>query len=326
MSDTTWQVNRLAIGRAILDRTTFLLAALILCGLLPLLFLYTIDDSAPVAATSVLLQWVIILWSGLRLSALAGAGEARPIATIFWVYVYVWLGIAGFVQSVSGQSPPSWPIRLDQTTLLVTQLVILAGLSAVELGAQGAGQRGRRDAAHLSRQSVPEMPHAQEPVSVSSRIGAIPPAAPTRTGPVTRSGPTVDTAVASRPSRLDFGGRVVSSRLGVGSQPRSSRLRGLSERTVSGRAILCLCVYAVVTFPFWLHQLGGVQVLLDSREALSAAVYGSGDSKLMGGLIVALSTVPIFIAAYALWLARGGISFAVVSPASCCVCSSESTC
>jgi oligosaccharide repeat unit polymerase len=254
MSGTVWETNRLVTRRAILDRTLFLWAALILCGLLPLLFLYSIDNLAPVAATSVLLQWVIVLWSGLRLSAIAGAGKARPIATTFWLYVYVWLGIAGFVQLMSGRSPPSWPTPLDPRNLLVTQLVILAGLSAVELGALGAEQRRRRDTSDFPGHSVPDMQDARE--------------------------------------------------LGAGSQPRSSWLSGLLRRTVSGRAILWLCLYAVVTFPFWLHQLGGVNALLDSRQALSSAVYGSGDSKVLGGIIVALSTVPVFVAAYALWLGR----------------------
>jgi hypothetical protein len=36
--------------------------------------LVSINDSAPAAATSVLLQWVIIMWSGLHLSAIAGLG------------------------------------------------------------------------------------------------------------------------------------------------------------------------------------------------------------------------------------------------------------
>ena len=221
MTTSEWERKSLAIRREILDRTVFVWAVLALCGLLPIVLVLGIGDRPPVPFNAAVLQYAILLWAGLRLAGIAGAGKARPTTTIFWLYVYVWLGLAGFTQLLSGHSPPSWPMPLPAETVVRTQLVILAGLVAVELGA------------------------------------------------LTRSAP---------------------------------RRRFLPRRTISGRAVVWLGIYALVTFPFWLHQLGGASALLTSRENLSAAVYGDG--KAQAGLIVAFSTVPTFMAAYTLWLSR----------------------
>src|ERR1019366_5952696 len=83
-----------------------------------------------VGGESLVLQWIIVIWSGLRLSGIAAQGTARPGLTAFWVFGYVWLGLAGLLQVASGLHP--WPIGVSVHALNLGQFAILIGFAFFE--------------------------------------------------------------------------------------------------------------------------------------------------------------------------------------------------
>ena len=80
----------------------------------------------------VLHVWIIIAYVSWRLSLLSIKGQKRLISITFWIFAYVFLGIAPLLQ-VAGDAFP-WPGHYtDQTIVKVTYLV-LSGLVAYDLG------------------------------------------------------------------------------------------------------------------------------------------------------------------------------------------------
>ncbi len=86
----------------------------------------------PGAIGSVALQLVITAWAGLRLARISARGEARPFAIVFWLYVYVWLGLTGLLQVIHQTAP--WPISINPSAFQRGQIVILLGIAALEIG------------------------------------------------------------------------------------------------------------------------------------------------------------------------------------------------
>jgi oligosaccharide repeat unit polymerase len=110
----------------------FIVSAIILCVLVPgLLGGWQVASPAGVKG-SVSLQDVITVWAGLRLAKLWARGEPRPFAIVFWLYVYVWLGLAGLLQVIHQVGP--WPIAISSTAFAQAQIVILLGLAVLEIG------------------------------------------------------------------------------------------------------------------------------------------------------------------------------------------------
>lgn len=198
----------------------FAAGAAILCVVLPGLLGGWQVAGVPGAAGSLLLQLAITVWAGLRLARLAARGEPRPFAIIFWLFVYVWLGLAGMLQVI--HQTAAWPIVISSSAMERGQIIILVGLAAVEMG-------------HLF--------------------------------------------------------------------PSRTKTQWQGSRRIVGSRVNLLVAFVLVTAPFWYRQVGGFHALFSSREALKNTVYGgvSGGSLTLGsgGLILALSTVPSFLALYA---------------------------
>lgn len=82
----------------------------------------------------VVLAWAIVLYSAARLWLLLMAGRNRPISLTFWLFVYVFFGLAALANVVSQRFPlfnQAYPESV-QTTALLT---ILVGLAGYEFGA-----------------------------------------------------------------------------------------------------------------------------------------------------------------------------------------------
>jgi hypothetical protein len=110
----------------------FIASALVLCVLVPgLLGGWQVAGHAG-GKGSVALQNVITVWAGLRLAKLSARGEPRPFAIVFWLYVYVWLGLAGLLQVIHQVGP--WPIAISSPAFAQGQIIILLGLAVLEIG------------------------------------------------------------------------------------------------------------------------------------------------------------------------------------------------
>lgn len=104
---------------------------LLLGGCFPLLF--TNLRPASLSAPPVVLALLVTAWSTLRLVGLLVRGEPRLIQATFWIFVYVWFGLAALAETVDQRFP-----ILNQefsSDLQVRALVsILLGLAAYEMG------------------------------------------------------------------------------------------------------------------------------------------------------------------------------------------------
>jgi O-antigen/teichoic acid export membrane protein len=88
--------------------------------------------SSPGAPGSVFLQITITAWAALRLAKLCARGEPRPFAIVFWLYVYIWLGLAGLLQVIHQTAP--WPISISSSAFIKGQFLVLLGIAALEIG------------------------------------------------------------------------------------------------------------------------------------------------------------------------------------------------
>ena len=168
------------------------------------------------------MQDLIVAWAGLRVAGLFSAGRARPMAIVFWLFVYVWIGIAGLVQGALNAAP--WGFAISAHAYNEAQIVVLVGLAAVEI-------------AHTC--------------AAKNYLGK--------------------TAAIGRPWL----------------------------REVDPSRVFVLAVLVVIAAPAWVELLGGPHALFSSRQSLNQSVFGTAPSSLAsGGLEIAFSTVPTFMALY----------------------------
>lgn len=107
-------------------------AVLIMVCVVPILLIGTIPDTGRSGAWPVTLM--ILIWAGLRLAWLFGRGQRRLFEFTFWLFVYVFMGLAPTVQLRSGLLPGTTP-GISPDLDLTTALVVGAGVLAFEAGA-----------------------------------------------------------------------------------------------------------------------------------------------------------------------------------------------
>jgi hypothetical protein len=213
------QVRTRAVGK----NPAFVVGVLVLCVLIPgLLADWQITGIAGTKG-SIPLQLLITVWAGTRLARLWARAEPRPFAIIFWLYVYVWLGLSGLVQMISGTTP--WLIPTSSTAVWQGQVIVLVGLSFLELG-------------HLF----------------------------------------------SLPTKEVYG----------------------SGRQIIDSRVTILVLVALITAPIWYQIVGGIHTLFSSRQELASSIFGRGATSSLanGGIKSVFSTVPIFLALYAVIVTR----------------------
>ena len=118
---------------------------LLLGGLFPLLF--TQADLGSLLEPPVLLSLVITEWAALRLVRLIGRGEARLVQTTFWIFVYVWLGLAALAETVAQRFPIAGQ-TFSGSTQFRALLAVITGLAAYELGLAAHRSVGAPNIAH----------------------------------------------------------------------------------------------------------------------------------------------------------------------------------
>jgi hypothetical protein len=79
-----------------------------------------------------LLGWVIIAYSSLRLALLAVNGKKQLLSLTFWLFVYVWFGMAAMLQLMMQWFP--WRGSYSMETISKAWGVVFLGLLAYELG------------------------------------------------------------------------------------------------------------------------------------------------------------------------------------------------
>lgn len=104
---------------------------ILLGGVLPLLF--TEADFKSLVQPPVLLSIVITTWATIRLVALLARGDPHIVQATFWVFVYVWFGLAAMGQAVAQRFPIANQ-TFSQEEQIAALLTVIVGLLAYEVG------------------------------------------------------------------------------------------------------------------------------------------------------------------------------------------------
>lgn len=110
----------------------FLIWAAVLSLVVPALLVIGVADQGRSSAWT--LSIVVVVWSGVRISLLLGRGEARLFLFFFWLFTYVFLGVAPTIQIRSDQPSATTPDVLPSLDYPALQTVLL-GLVCFEIGA-----------------------------------------------------------------------------------------------------------------------------------------------------------------------------------------------
>ena len=99
--------------------------------ILPLLLLAAsnarFETSLPLASVG-----FILAYSSARLAAMASSSSQRILSITFWIFVYIFLAVAPFLQIATQQFP--WSGNYDDTLLVKSCIIVIAGLIAFEFG------------------------------------------------------------------------------------------------------------------------------------------------------------------------------------------------
>jgi hypothetical protein len=89
------------------------------------------DTSVPVQA-ALFVQCVVVLHSGLGLARVLTDRTVRPVAFGFWLFTYIWLGLAPLAMLATDTYP--WPYRTDARIAVEASAILEIGLLAYSLG------------------------------------------------------------------------------------------------------------------------------------------------------------------------------------------------
>lgn len=117
-----------------------------LAAVLPLVL--TSGRSQPVNA-SYLMQWCVVIHSSVGLAMVLSGARLRPMLLGFWVFCYLWLGVAPLAQLALDEYPTG--NRYPASTSFAASGLIELGLVAFTLGMMIAGRRAPRRNSFLVR-------------------------------------------------------------------------------------------------------------------------------------------------------------------------------
>lgn len=78
------------------------------------------------------LALAVAAYSAMRLAALVWAGQERPLEMVFWIYVYVFLGVAPALQVQTRAFP--WPGLYTSAEITRGFLIVFVGILSYEIG------------------------------------------------------------------------------------------------------------------------------------------------------------------------------------------------
>ncbi|MFD6422982.1 hypothetical protein [Streptomyces sp. NPDC060198] len=101
------------------------------------------------------LQLVLTCYAGARLATMILSTRRRLLQGVFWMFVYIAMGVAPLAQAVIGKTPT--PLVGPRSDLVTATAMILVGCSAFDLGALLASRRPlrRRSSSSRSRRGRP---------------------------------------------------------------------------------------------------------------------------------------------------------------------------
>ncbi|MFJ7493386.1 hypothetical protein ACIQZB_19480 [Streptomyces sp. NPDC097727] len=100
------------------------------------------QPGAGVRDTAYWLQLVLTCYAGARLATMILSTRRRLLQGVFWMFVYIAMGVAPFAQAVIGQTPT--PMVGPRSDLMTAIALILVGCAAFDLGALLASRRPLR--------------------------------------------------------------------------------------------------------------------------------------------------------------------------------------
>ncbi|WP_299538503.1 hypothetical protein [uncultured Streptomyces sp.] len=105
------------------------------------------------------LQLVLTCYAGARLATMILSTRRRLLQGVFWMFVYIAMGVAPLAQAVIGQTPT--PLVGPREDLVTATAMILLGCTAFDLGALLASRRPlkRRDASSVRLGGRPALAH-----------------------------------------------------------------------------------------------------------------------------------------------------------------------
>lgn len=142
----------------------FTAAALVLVGAVPILLVGTVADVGRSSGWVVTIS--LLVWAGIRLSCLFGWGRRRLFEFTWWLFVYVFMGLAPTVQIRSGLLPGTTP-GIDPDLDLTTAVVVAVGVVSFEIGAWWA--RVRKDG--VPPRELKSVPVSMRKASVAAVVG-----------------------------------------------------------------------------------------------------------------------------------------------------------
>ncbi|MCX5345493.1 hypothetical protein [Streptomyces atratus] len=107
--------------------------------------------------TAYWLQLVLTCYAGARLATMILSTRRRLLQGVFWMFVYIAMGVAPFAQAVIGQTPT--PMVGPRSDLVTAIALILVGCAAFDLGALLASRRPLRRRATARSGSGPATAH-----------------------------------------------------------------------------------------------------------------------------------------------------------------------
>ncbi|WP_018551004.1 MULTISPECIES: hypothetical protein [unclassified Streptomyces] len=125
---------------AMLSRALALPLILALVCFLPALI--AAQPGTGVRDTAYWLQLVLTCYSGARLATMILSTRRRLLQGVFWMFVYIAMGVAPFAQAVIGQTPT--PLVGPRADLMTAVALVLVGCAAFDLGALLASRRPLR--------------------------------------------------------------------------------------------------------------------------------------------------------------------------------------
>lgn len=114
-----------------LHALAYLALGAVLAGVLPLLLIAQVADVGRSDAWRLTLA--LTIWAGVRLTVVIAAGRPTLFNFFFWLFVYIFMGIAPTVQVRSDELAPT-TAGIDEGLDLPTALLIWVGVLAYEVG------------------------------------------------------------------------------------------------------------------------------------------------------------------------------------------------
>ncbi|MEE1747647.1 hypothetical protein [Streptomyces sp. JV184] len=115
------------------------------------------QPGAGVRDTAYWLQLVLTCYAGARLATMILSTRRRLLQGVFWMFVYIAMGVAPFAQAVIGQTPT--PVVGPRSDLVTAVALVLVGCAAFDLGALLASRRPLRRRTAARAGSGPAVAH-----------------------------------------------------------------------------------------------------------------------------------------------------------------------